>query len=69
MEIFGPEKEVVKRGSRKLHNLFCSPNVMRVIKHRRIAWAGMWHIWDRRECTQGSDGESWEKEHIWNSEM
>jgi len=53
MKIFGPEGDEVKIGSEKLHNLSYSPNVMRVIKHRRIAWAGMWHVWDKRDMRAG----------------
>jgi hypothetical protein len=50
--IFGPKRE--EDGSwRKLHNdelhsLYSSPNIVRVIKLRRMRWAGMWHAWGRR---------------------
>ena len=44
-EIFGPKREEVRDEWRKLHNeelndLYCSPNIFRVIKSRRIRWAG-----------------------------
>ena len=43
--IFGPKRDEVTREWRKLHNgelndLYCSPNIVRVIKSRRMRWAG-----------------------------
>jgi hypothetical protein len=43
--IFGPESEEVAGGWRKmhkeeLHNFYSSPNIIRVIKSRRMRWAG-----------------------------
>jgi hypothetical protein len=43
--IFGPRIDEVKGDWRRLHNeevndLFSSPNIVRVIKSRRIRWAG-----------------------------
>ena len=43
--IFGPKRDGVTGQWRKLHNeelkdLYCSPNIVRVIKSRRIRWAG-----------------------------
>ena len=44
--IFGPKWEEVSGEWRKLHNdelndLYCSPNIFRVIKCRRMRWAGL----------------------------
>jgi len=43
--IFGPKRDEVTGEWRKLHNeelnyLHCSPNIVRVIKSRRMRWAG-----------------------------
>ena len=41
--IFGPKRDEVtgeKLYSEKLNDLYCSPNVVRVIKLRRMKWAG-----------------------------
>ena len=43
--VFGPKRDEVTGEWRKLHNeeigdLYCSPNIVRVIKSRRIIWAG-----------------------------
>jgi len=43
--IFGPKRQEVTGEWRKLHNeelndLYCSPNIVRVIKLRRMRWAG-----------------------------
>jgi len=43
--IFGPKKEVItgewnKLQSEMLNDLYCSPNIYRLIKSRRIRWTG-----------------------------
>ena len=43
--IFGPKRDEVRREWGKLHNeelndLYCSPNIIRVVKLRRIIWTG-----------------------------
>jgi hypothetical protein len=43
--IFGPKREEVTGGWRKLHNvelhgLYSSPSIIRVIKAKRMRWAG-----------------------------
>ena len=43
--MFGPKRDEVTGEWRKLHseelnNLYCSPNIVRVIKSRRMRWAG-----------------------------
>ena len=43
--IFGPKRDEMKGEWRKLHNeelrdVYCSPSIVRVIKSRRMRWAG-----------------------------
>jgi hypothetical protein len=43
--IFGPKRDEVTRGWRKLHNeklrdLYSSPSIIRIIKSKRMRWAG-----------------------------
>jgi hypothetical protein len=44
LRIFGPEREEDgswrKLHSDELHSLYSSPNIVRVIKSRRVKWAG-----------------------------
>ena len=60
--IFGPRKEVT-RDWRRLHNeelndLYCSPDIVRVIKSRRMRWAG--HV-ARMGEEMGCAGPCWGK--------
>ena len=67
--IFGPRRDEVTGEWRKLRNeelndLYSLPSFARVIKSRRMRWAG--HVvygWEVR-CIQGSGGETWGKEAI-----
>jgi hypothetical protein len=50
--IFGPKRDEVTGGWRKvhneeLHNLYSSPSVIRMIKSRKMRWA--WHVACMRE--------------------
>jgi len=53
MRIFGPKRDEVTGEWRKLHNeelndLYSSPNIVRVIKSKRMRWAGhVAHIGER----------------------
>jgi len=52
--IFGPKSDEVRGQWRKLHNeelndLYCSRNIIRVIKSRRMRWPGhVAHVGERR---------------------
>ena len=54
LRIFGPKMDEVTGEWRKLHNeelndLYSSPNIVRVIKSRRMRWAGhVAHMGDKR---------------------
>jgi hypothetical protein len=56
--IFGPKRDEVTVGWRKLHNeelhgLYSSPSTVRVIKARRMRWAGhMARMGEVRGCIQ-----------------
>jgi hypothetical protein len=62
--IFGPKRDEVTALWRKLHNeelhgLYCSPNIVRVIKSRRIRWVR--HVVSREgeeRRAQGFGGET-----------
>jgi hypothetical protein len=41
---FRPKRDKVTRAQRKVHNLYYSPNIVQVIKSRRMRWAG--HVLD-----------------------
>jgi len=56
--IFGSKRDEVTEEWRKLHNeelndLYCSPNIVRVIKSRRMRWAGHVACIGRREAYTG----------------
>jgi len=44
LRIFGPKRDEVTREWRKLHNeelhMYSSPNIVRMIKSKRMRWAG-----------------------------
>ena len=62
--IFGPKQDEVTREWRKLNNcelndLYCSPNIVQVIKSRRMKWAGhVAHMGDRRDIHRSLVGKS-----------
>jgi hypothetical protein len=54
--IFGPKRDEVTGGWRKLHNeelhnLYSSPSIISIIKSRRMRWTGhIARIWTRRNA-------------------
>jgi hypothetical protein len=55
--IFGPKREEDgswrKLHNDELHNLYSSPNIVTVIKARRMRWWDMWHAWGRGKVITG----------------
>jgi hypothetical protein len=55
--ILGPKwDEVVGWGrmhNKELRDVYSSPNIIWVIKSRRMRWHSMWHIWGRGEMCTG----------------
>jgi hypothetical protein len=56
LRVFGPKRDEVTGEWRKLHNelndLYSLPNIVRVVKSRRMRWAGhVAHMGGERGCT------------------
>jgi hypothetical protein len=56
--LFGPNRDEIKGQWRKLHNeepndLYFSPTIVRLIKSRRMRWAGHVALWARGEAYTG----------------
>jgi len=65
--IFGPNRDEVKGEWRKLHNeepkgLYSSPEIVRVIKSRRMKLVGRVALWGRERSVHGAGGETREEE-------
>jgi hypothetical protein len=61
--IFGPKRDEVTEELRKLHNeelrnLYSLPNIVRVVKSRKMRWAGHVARIEEERCAQGSGGET-----------
>jgi hypothetical protein len=66
--IFGPKRDAVTRGWRKVHNeelhgLYSSPSIFKVIKARKMRWAGhVARMGKVRGCIQHFGLEAWREE-------
>ena len=66
---FGPKRDEITGKWRKLHNeelsdRYSLPNIVRVVKSRRMRWASMWSVWGRGEgCTRFWWGNLRERDH------
>ena len=73
--IFGPKRDEVKGEWRRLHKkelhaLYSSPNIIPVIKSRRMRWAG--HVacmGERRGAYGALVGKIWWKETTWKTQL
>jgi hypothetical protein len=66
-KIFGPKRVEVIGGWRKLHNeelhnLYCSPSIIGIIKSRRMRWAGHVARMGEEECIWDCNWKSGRKE-------
>jgi hypothetical protein len=69
--IFGPKRDEVTGGWRNLHNeelhiLYSSPSIIRMIKSRRIRWAG--HV-ARKEGIYEFGGKNQKKIPLWENDI
>jgi hypothetical protein len=53
----------------ELHDLYSSPNIIRVMKSRRIGWVGKWHVWEREVHTRFWWGDLREGDHLGHPEV
>ena len=65
--VFGPKRDEVMGEWRKLYieelcDLYSLPNIVRVVKSRRMRWAGRGVYGVGERCAQGSGGETGGKE-------
>ena len=57
-KMFGSKKDEVTKDwmrphNEELYNLYCSPNISRAIKPRKMRWAGYVELWERGELHTG----------------
>jgi hypothetical protein len=76
--IFGPKRDEVTGEWRRLHNeglsdLYCSPDIVRVIKSRRMRWVGHVVLMSERRGAELYAGFCWgnlrERDHLENPEV
>jgi hypothetical protein len=70
---FGPKRDEVTEEWRKLHNeelndLYFLPDIVWVVKSRRMRWAGMWRVWGRIEVCTGCWWGSLRKRGHWGDQ-
>jgi hypothetical protein len=65
--IFGPKRDEVtgnwsKLHKEELHNLYSSPNIIRMIKSRRMRWMGHVAQMEKKKCIWNIGGKARRKE-------
>jgi hypothetical protein len=61
--VFGPKRDEATGEWREFHNeelndLYSLPNIVRVVKSRRMRWQDMWRAWGGKRGAQGVGGET-----------
>jgi hypothetical protein len=71
--IFGSKRDKVTWEWRRVHkeelnDFYSSRNIIRLIKSRRMRWAGLYLIWGKEPCMQHFGGETCGKATIWETQ-
>jgi hypothetical protein len=71
-KIFGSKRdevigEWIKLHNEELYDLYCSPNIIRVIKSRKMRWTGHVAHMGEEKCLQGFGGDTWGEKISWKT--
>ena len=67
-KIFGPKRDEVTRLQISFYDLHSSSNIIRVIKPRRMTWAGyVAFMWGKEKCILDFGGETSGKDTTWKT--
>jgi hypothetical protein len=69
-KMFGPKRDEETGEEKTAYEDFCyldtSPNIIRMIKSRKIRWSVMWHVWGRRGEGPSVRFNELERDHLEN---